>query len=194
VVKQVLGLLFQGILICDFRGAYNKIATLATQRCFFHPFTEEDWKAFRKKLSRLMKDAIRLSENNRIDALRRQRLKTRLHERLQQLIDGVYKDKDVKRLVKRLRRHRNQLFTFLDHNGVSPYNNHAEQQMRKALLCRKVSQQNRSEKGAVTQAVLMSLFRTAEPEKKNPVEAVPAAAKQAIMCDNNAEAEFELAA
>jgi hypothetical protein len=66
--------------------------------------------------------------------------------------------------------------------------------MRKAVLCRKVSQQNRSEKGAVTQAVLMSLFRTAELEKKNPVEAVLAAAKQAIMCDNNAEAEFELAA
>jgi len=204
VVKQVLGLLFEGILICDFWGAYNKIGTLATQRCFYHLFTElvkvdksngsEDWKAFRKKLSRLMKDAIRLSENNRIDALRRQRLKTRMHERLEQLTDGEYKDNDVKRLVKRLRRHRHELFTFLEHDGVSPYNNHAEQQMRKAVMCRKVSQQNRSERGAVTQAVLMSLFRTAELEKKNPVETVLAAAKQAVACGKNAETEFKLAA
>jgi hypothetical protein len=36
--------------------------------------------------------------------------------------------------------------------------------------------------------------RPTKLEKKNPVEAVLAAAKQAIMGDNNAEAEFELAA
>jgi hypothetical protein len=54
--------------------------------------------------------------------------------------------------------------------------------MRKAVLCRKVSQQNRSEKGAVTQAVLMSLFRTAELEKKNPVEAALAAQPSMPLC------------
>jgi len=34
VVKQVLGTLFRGILICDFLGAYNAIQTLAKQRCY----------------------------------------------------------------------------------------------------------------------------------------------------------------
>ena len=72
VVKKVLGRIFQGILICDFWGAYNKISALAKQRCFYHLFTElvkidqhntsAGWKAFRKKLSRLLKDAIRLGE------------------------------------------------------------------------------------------------------------------------------------
>ena len=40
VVKQVLGRVFQGILICDFWGADNKIRALAKQRCLYHLFTE----------------------------------------------------------------------------------------------------------------------------------------------------------
>lgn len=204
VVKEVLGLLFNGILICDFWGAYNKISTLATQRCFFHLFTElvkvdkrnrsEAWQSFRKKLSRLMKDAIRLSENHAIDTEKRDRLKTRLNIRLTEMIDGQYDDKDARRLIKRLKRHRNEFFTFLEHPDVSPYNNHAEQQMRKAVLCRKISQQNRSESGAVTQAVLMSLFRTAELQQQNPVESVLAAAKEAIQIGKPDVPEFKLAA
>jgi hypothetical protein len=39
-------------------------------------------------------------------------------------------------------------------------------------LTRKVSQQNRSEQGAKTQAVLMTLFRSAELQGKNPAETV----------------------
>jgi hypothetical protein len=63
--------------------------------------------------------------------------------------------KDAQRLTKRLNRHKQELFTFLEHEDVSPYNNHAEQQMRKPVLTRKVSQQNRSEDGAKTEAILM---------------------------------------
>ncbi len=66
--------------------------------------------------------------------------------------------------------------------------------MRKAVLCRKVSQQNRSEKGAVTQAVLMTLFRTAELQKQNPVEALLAAAKTAITSGKTEVPKFKLAA
>lgn len=204
VIKQVLGLLFRGILICDFWGAYNKIGTLATQRCLYHLFTElvkvdkrnrsGDWRAFRKKLSKLMKDAIRLSEDKQISSERRERLKARLHARLDEMTSIDSPDKDANRLIKRLKRHKMELFTFLDHADVSPYNNHAEQQMRKAVLCRKVSQQNRSEKGVVTQAVLMTLFRTAELQKENPVEAVLAAAKAAIQNGKCGKAEFKLAA
>lgn len=204
VVKQVLGLLFKGILVCDFWGAYNKISSLATQRCFYHLFTElvkvdkhnrsQAWKAFRKKLSRLMKDAIRLSQNYEVSSERRQRLIERLHARLDKLIAGTYADKDVKRLIKRLKRHKDELFTFLEYADVSPYNNHAEQQMRKAVMCRKVSQQNRSEKGAVTQAVLMTLFRTAELQKQNPVETVLALAKLAIEKEKSEQLLFKLAA
>lgn len=191
VVKEVLGRFFQGILICDFWGAYNKIRALAKQRCFYHLFTElvkvdqhntsSGWKAFRKKLSRLLKDAVRLSEkHNRVRPEAYHRLKQRLDRRLNQFLASPYQDRDSKRLLKRLKRHRNELFTFLGYEGVSPYNHHAEQQMRPPVLTRKVSQQNRSDDGAKTQSILMTLFRSAQLQGHNPVEIILSSAKNAL--------------
>jgi transposase len=205
VLKEVLGAVFKGILICDFWGAYNKVSALAKQRCFYHLFTElakvdkanasAQWKAFRKKLVRLLKDAIRLYErNDRLEHKDYDRLKGRLYYRLEQFLKAEHTIKDGTRLIKRLKRHKNELFTFLEYKNVSPYNNHAEQQMRKPVLTRKVSQQNRSEQGSKTQAVLMSLFRSAELQGKNPVETVLALAKASIGKEMVPEHELKLAA
>jgi len=184
-------MLFKGVLICDFWGAYNKISALAKQWCFYHLFTElvkvdthnrsASWKVFRKKLSRLLKDAIRLSEKkNQVSQACFLRFKKRLYRRLEQFLATPCQDKDAQRLTKRLNRHNQELFTFLEHEGVSPYNNHAEQQMRKPVLTRKVSQQNRSAQGANTQAILMTLLRSAELQGANPVENLLANAKNAL--------------
>ncbi len=205
VLKEILGTVFRGILICDFWGAYNKISALAKQRCFYHLFTElskvdktnssPEWKSFRKKLLRLLKDAIRLYERkHRLEQEAYDRKKKRLYDRLEKFIIADYSFKDGKRLIKRLRRHKNELFTFLEYEGVSPYNNHAEQQMRKPVLTRKISQQNRSEQGAKTQAALMSLFRSAELQGKNPVETVLSLAKIMIKSDTPLKYELKLAA
>jgi len=205
VVKQILGTLFRGILICDFWGAYNKISALAKQRCFYHLFTElakvdknnasPQWKVFRKKLARLLKDAVRLFERKDPEQFETfARRKGRLYHRLEQFLQENHKDKDAKRLVKRLKRHKDELFTFLEYENVSPYNNHAEQQMRKPVLTRKVSQQNRSEQGAKTHAVLMTLFRSAELQGKNPVETILSLAKTTIAKPMTPEQELDLAA
>jgi transposase len=205
VLREVLGAVFRGILICDFWGAYNKISALAKQRCFYHLFTElvkvdktnssAEWKTFRKKLFRLLKDAIRLYERkDRLEQRAYDRLKLRLYNRLEQFLKDDHKAKDGKRLIKRLKRHKNELFTFLEYKNVSPYNNHAEQQMRKPVLTRKVSQQNRSEQGAKTQAVLMTLFRSAELQVKNPLEDVLSIAKGAISGNNSSEENGKMAA
>ncbi|GJQ47819.1 hypothetical protein KsCSTR_40750 [Candidatus Kuenenia stuttgartiensis] len=204
VIKKLLGILFGGILICDFLGAYNKISALAKQRCFYHLFTElvkvdahnhsAAWKAFRKKLSRLLKDAIRLSEKkNQISLVCFLRLKKRLYRRLEQFLATPCQDKDVQRLTKRLKRHKQELFTFLEHEGVSPYNNHAEQQMRKPVLTRKVSQQNRSVQGANTQAILMTLLRSAELQGDNPVENLLAYAKKALLTKTTSGLTYNIA-
>jgi len=122
------------------------------------------------------------------------RRKKRLYGRLEQFLKFDYTFKDGKRLIKRLKRHKNELFTFLEFEGVSPYNNHAEQQLRKPVLTRKVSQQNRSEQGSKTQAVLMTLFRSAELQGKNPVETVLSLAKASIGKEMVSEHELKLAA
>jgi transposase len=205
VIREVLGSVFGGILICDFWGAYNKITALAKQRCFYHLFTElakvdkinksSSWKTFRKMLIRLLKDALRLSQRKgQLKAEQYDSRKRRLYQRLDHLLVVKPEDKDVKRLIKRLKRHKAELFTFLEHANVSPYNNHAEQQMRKPVLTRKVSQQNRSEQGAKTQAILMSLLRTAELQGQNPIEAVLCLAKSAIAGNKVHDVPFKMAA
>ena len=110
VVKQVLGTLFPGILITDFWGAYNSIETLAKQRCYFPLFTERvkvdkrnasaTWKRFRKKLSRLLKDAVRLGKQRQEhSAPIYARRKAKRHQRLDELIAAAFEDADAKRLI-----------------------------------------------------------------------------------------------
>ncbi len=183
VVKSVLGEILRGILICDFWGAYNAIVAIAKQRCLYHLFTEllkvdkrnktPQWTSFRRGLKRLLKDGIRLAANRKAHSdaafARRQQ---RLLDRLDAILNGTYEDKDCRRLLKRLRRHRAEIFTFLDYPEVSPFNNHGEQQMRKPVLVRRISHGNRSDRAAHAQEILMTLFRSMELQGRDPIEEV----------------------
>lgn len=61
-----------------------------------------------------------------------------------------------RRRFERWRRTGDHLFTFLDYQAIPFEDNFAERQIRPAVILRKNSQSNRSERGAVAQAVLMS--------------------------------------
>ena len=113
-----------------------------------------------------------------------ERRRKRLYQRLDYIIEGEYSDKDCRRLRKRLEKYRCELFTFLDYEDVSPYNNHAEQQMRKPVLWRRRCQQNRSDRGALAQAILMTVFRTAELQGLNPVDYVEKLIKEQILLNH----------
>ena len=71
--------------------------------------------------------------------------------------------------MKRLANFPGDLLTFLDHNHLPPTNNCGEQEMRNPVLTRKVCQQNRSDAGAETHALLLSLGRTAELQGHQPL-------------------------
>lgn len=168
---KLLGEFFRGILISDFWGGYNFIKAFAKQKCLVHLMRElvktsltnttRPWYAFAKKLTRLLRDAIRLNgKAEKLEPQSFEKRKARLKMRLQALINGDYQEKDCRRLVKRLRRHQNELFTFLDHPEVDWHNNHGERQLRPAVVARKNSGGNHSECGAETQAVMMTIFFT----------------------------------
>lgn len=192
VVRSVLGDLLRGILICDFWGAYNAIVALAKQRCLYHLLTEllkvdkrnktPQWTSFRRGLKRLLKDGIRLAANRKAysDAAFARR-KQRLRDRLETILQRPYQDKDCRRLVKRLRRHRNEIFTFLDYHEVSPFNNHGEQQMRKPVQVRRISHGNRSDRAAHTQEIFMTLFRSMELQGRDPIAEVLRLVRLAII-------------
>lgn len=174
---------FQGILVSDFWGAYNAIRCMAKQKCIPHLLRDllrvekhqqpgRSWRCFAKKLRRLLRDAMRLSKHSERTAPDYTSKRQRLGVRLQALIDRPWKDKNARRLVKRLRRHQHELFTFLDHPEVPYDNNTAERGIRPAVIIRKNSYANRSEAGADMQAVLMSIFRTLKQRGRNPLETI----------------------
>ena len=175
---------FSGTLVSDFWGAYNAVACALRQTCLVHLLRDlehvdkykrpsEHWPAFAKKLRRLVGDAIRLwRRQDELTAEQYQSRRDRLHKRLGELIDASWEDQQAKRLIKRLRRHRNDLFTFLDQAGVPFDNNHAERIIRPAVIIRKNSYGNRSQRGADCQAVLMSVFRTLKQRGHDPVSTI----------------------
>lgn len=175
---------FAGTLVTDFWGAYNAVVCALRQTCLVHLLRDlehvekykspsKNWPAFAKKLRRLLGDAIRLwRQKDELAAETYASRRQRLTIRLQELIDTDWKDVQARRLIKRLRRHQNDLFTFLDQPGVPFDNNHAERSIRPAVIIRKNSYGNRSEHGADCQAVLMSIFRTLKQRGHDPIRTI----------------------
>jgi len=161
---------FDGTLVTDFWAAYESVCAADRQKCLAHLLREIErvdlrndtpsWQAFAKKLRRLVHDALRLRARPDFTPKRYADRIARLERRLAVLADGEYGDADATRLARRLARHRDHLFTFLHKPDVPADNNHAERQIRPAVIIRKNSQSNRSDDGAATQAIFMSIYRT----------------------------------
>ena len=179
---------FDGVLVSDFWYAYN-VLTCAKQKCLVHLLRElervwkykdhgGDWPAFSKKLKRLLRDAIRLRKSkDELDEAAYRRRCEQMDKRLRLFLVHGWSNKEAKRLLKRLTRHRDELLTFLYHAEVPFENNFGERSIRGAVIMRKNSYNNRSEKGASTQSVLMSVFFTIKQRGLNPVDTVKEALK-----------------
>ncbi len=188
VVLEFIKECFDGVFVSDFWGAYN-VLSCAKQKCLVHLLRDlervwdskdssGDWPRFCKKLKRLIRDAIRLwYRMDTMDEATFQSRRERIEKRLQLLIDHEWTNKEARRLIKRLKRHQDELFTFLIHPEVPFDNNFGERSIRGAVIMRKNSFNNRSDKGAKTQAVLMSVFFTLKQRGLNPVDTVKKALK-----------------
>jgi transposase len=181
---------FDGVLITDFWPAYNAFAS-ERQCCLVHLLRElkkvdqdkgppgdsrfAEWHAFAKQLRRLLRDGIRLRKRPDFTPPTYASRIRRIDQRLIALAESGYTDADARRLAARLSKHRDALFTFLDHPDVTFDNNLAERMIRPAVILRKISQSNRSEKGAAVQAVLMSVYRTLKLRGHDPIATITSA-------------------
>ncbi len=183
---------FGGCLITDFWRAYDLIRSKFRQYCLAHLLREihdvdgrnqsSEWQGFSKRLRRLIGDALRLcSRKDKLSEKEYESRNRRLDSRLEDLIfrHGA-DDADVKRLTERLNRCMDGLFTFLDHPEVDATNNRAEREIRPAVIIRKNSLQNRSEKGAHCQAVFMSIYRTLKLRGHDPIDTMVDALKDYV--------------
>jgi hypothetical protein len=170
-----------GILVTDFWAAYNAVVCAARQACLPHLLRELEkvdktndgatWKMFSPKLKRLLRDALRLAAaRSEMEPKKFASRKALINRRLETLLENSWwYEGDAARIAKRLRKFRDALFTFLENPGVPSDNNHAEREIRPAVIMRKNSYCNRSERGANTQAVLMSVYRTLRLRGHDPM-------------------------
>ena len=187
---------FDGVIITDFWAAYNAVSCADRQMCLVHLLGElkkvamykdsgGDWAAFCKKLKRLVHDSIRLwKRREQLDRQLYARRRELIELRLRELIEAQWDNSQARRLRDRLDRYEDYLFTFLDKPYVPFDNSFAERSIRPAVIMRKNSYSNRSEKGALTQSTLMSIFRTLKQRNANPIYTIEQALRQYIRTGN----------
>lgn len=178
---------FDGVLITDFWAAYGSVCAEDRQYCLVHLLRELEevdqrnanvgWRRFARRLRVLLRAGIALRKRPDFRPGKWQERVDRLNGRLARLAAADYADADAQRLANRLRRHVEHIFTFLDYADVPFENNFAERQIRPAVIIRKNSLANRSDRGAHTQARLMSIYRTLHLRGLNPTQTVTEAVK-----------------
>lgn len=99
---------------------------------------------------------------------------TQRRQHLDQRADQLFKlprpNAIDEQVAQRLRKRRRWLFTFLDHPGVEATNNRAERSLRPAVIARKLSCGNKTERGKRTWEILASLAATCSQRQQDFVE------------------------
>ncbi len=155
---------YDGNITSDSYSAWNHVGE-THQKCHIHYLREIDdiiqhknpgpeFESFAKQLKRMIHDSHGIarikSESKRIHA------KKNLERRISHLISRHYTEKNCIRFVKRIRRERKMLFIFLI-TGTDSHNNTAERAIRPNVVIRKITNGHRSENGAYSHKVLMSI-------------------------------------
>jgi len=168
---KVLGRDYAGTVISDSWPAWNYVGT-KHQRCLLHYLRDiedtqiykrpgKEFQPFSKKLERILNDAIKVGKGVK---MRKDRLraKKRFEARIEKIITSYAPSDETNcmRFVKRLKREKGMLFTFLEELGVDWNNNTAERAIRPSVVIRKITYGNQSMEGADAHKVLMSVKET----------------------------------
>jgi hypothetical protein len=160
---------FSGVLVSDFYAAYDAIEC-SQQKCLIHfirdlnnailehPY-DEGLKQLAGNFAGVLKPII--------ETVDRRGLKKRFLGKFRNSIDQFYKrladdgaGEAAGKLVDRLQRNRNKMFTFLDFDDVPWNNNNAEHAVKAFALLRRVIEGPTTEKGLRDTLVLLSVCET----------------------------------
>ena len=182
VLIRMLGSVFEGILCSDRFSAHLKYHQGRAQFCWAH-------------LKRNVLGVMELAKNSEVEQFCRDALAehAKLFRLWHKLRDGridrsqliarsipIQKrlfalgernldssHRDVRNLAAALFEHLERLFAFVDYEGVEPTNNSAERALRTAVQWRKTSFGNRSAKGELATARLLTIAETCDLQKLN---------------------------
>jgi hypothetical protein len=161
---------FLGVLVSDFYAAYDAIEC-PQQKCLIHfirdlnddllkhPYDEE--------LKRLVRAFASLVKPM-VDTVDRRGLKKRFLGKYRIFVDRFYKrlsdgfgaSEAARKIIERLQKNRNTMFTFLDFDDVPWNNNNAEHAIKAFASLRRVIEGPTTEKGLRDFLVLLSLCET----------------------------------
>jgi transposase len=121
----------------------------------------------------ILKKAIEYTEKKPPPSIKeRKNARKNFQEDMKALLDNEWKDKDIVRISKELRKRLNMLFTFVEKEGVPWHNNNAECAIRKGVLARKISGGRRTWKGAEIFQILLSISETAKKRGENFIQLI----------------------
>ena len=174
VLRETLGDTLPGVLVCDFYAAYNFLKA-EKQRCLVHLLRELH--GLREKvpaicvrrhiepLSKLFKDAIALAkQRDKLSLKVYDRRCNDIYERFGDLATTPSRNHQVKRILKRLDKHVNELFTFLEKPAVPPDNTPSERDIRSVAATRADGGVNRADWGAKAFSNAKSIIRTCQKQ------------------------------
>ena len=122
-------------------------------------FKSEKLRKFALRLKHIILEAIRTEDKSK-------ELRLKYERKIKRLIAKDWKDGEIKRMCKRLDKHSNRLFTFLEYD-VEFSNNTAERKLRPCVVARKISYGSRSKNGAKEFAPLKSINETCKLNDKD---------------------------
>jgi predicted RecB family nuclease len=168
---------FKGVLISDFYAAYDSI-DCPHQKCLIHllrdinddlrkhPF-DEAFKPLVQEFGELL--------NSIVGSIDRFGLKHRHLRKHKKAVDRFFRNvfkmdgssDIVRQYQKRLRKNRDSLFTFLDHDGVPWNNNNAEHAIKHFAVYRNITNGCFSETGIRRYLTLLSIYQTCKYKEVN---------------------------
>lgn len=184
VPAEILTKDFDGILVHDGWAPYDTFEKATHQTCLAHllrrshGLLEEATRGavrFPRAVEELLDDALDLRDRRDAGTVSPHGLSVatgRLERRLEGLLGWTLSHEGNRKFQKHIARHRDQVLTFLRHEGVDATNWRAEQAIRPAVVIRKVNGGNRTKRGAHATEILLSFFRTARARGQNAVEAL----------------------
>ncbi len=176
VVKEILGNIFNGLLIVDGWKAYL-IIDCTQQSCMAHLLRKirDLYQAFPNlgsvfkfyvKFRKILRDGERLQlQRKQLGKKVFKRRLEKLHERLDELLRWTNPNDILNEIIQKVLRQRPRILTFVEHEGAPCHNNFAEGLIRKAVLKRKVSYGSKSPEGAQAYAILLSIHTTCQLRK-----------------------------
>ena len=165
VLDEILGVNYQGIIICDGLSAYEEY-TKYLQRCWAHILREtrelakkyDDAKPMHKWMTDLF--IIVKSASIKDPPVKRKELYNKCIQEMKQLIEIFSSYKHLKKVITTINNGLNFWFTKILHPQIQPTNNDGERSLREIVVIKKIIGTLRNQDGADVLAKIMTLIST----------------------------------